>query len=1051
MSAGAQRERKVITVLFCDLVGFTARAESLDPEDVDALLRSYHQRVRSELERFGGTVEKFAGDAVMALFGAPRAHEDDPERAVRAALTIRDELELSVRIGVTTGEALVTLGGELTAAGDVVNTASRLQSAAEENQILVDNATYRATRTAIDYREAPPIEAKGKTEPVPAWEATQARSRLEVDVQRPRVALVGRTREVDVLVDALARVREERSAHLVTLVGEPGIGKSRLVYELFRAVEVEPDLIWWRHGRSLPYGEGVSFWALAEIVKAHAGILETDAPESADEKLRTAVDGMDDAAWIAAQLRPLVGLSGEADLGANGQSEAFAAWRRFFEELAERRPLVLVFEDLHWADSGLLDFVDHVVDWSSGVPILVVASTRPELLDRRPGWGGGKRNATTISLAPLGDHDTAQLIAALLDRSVLPAETQVMLLQRSGGNPLYAEEFARMLAERDAADEIPETLQGLIAARLDGLAGEEKALLQRAAVVGKMFWLGAVHAMNGASRHELEGILHSLERKEFVRRERRSSVEGDTEYAFMHVLVRDVAYGQMPRGERADQHERAARWIDALGRSADAAEMLAHHYLQALDYARASGREIAAIEQPARRALADAGDRAFALHSYPAAYDYYSAALELWPADGSGRGRLLVQHAQAAFYADEAQVEVLERVRAQLVELGETTSAAEIAALLSWAAWTHGDREHALATLRGAVAELKEEPLSRAKVGVLFELGRVSAIAAEPDAVAAAGDALEAAREIGERDLEARTLNSLGLARLNDGDPGGLDDLRRSLALAQEIDSPFDVCRAYVNIASETFSFGELEESFQLHVTGAAAAERWGIEATSRWLRGERPQYDYHAGDWDEGLRRSAEYLAQTEAGSMHYLEFAVRFVRALLNLARGDVRGALEDDASQLELVRAISDPQALFAGLAVSSFVRLESGDRNEALQRLNELLALWRHDPFAARFNPSELAFAAVRLGRADVFLATAAGAMPTRWLQAASAFARGDYTQAADLYAEIGSLPNEAYARLTAGGPADLRRALDFYRRVGAVHYTRQAEARLAATA
>ena len=570
-----QRERKVVTVLFADLVGFTARAESLDPEDVEAILRPYHDRLRSELERHGGTVEKFIGDAVMALFGAPLAHEDDPERAVRAALAIRDwareEGELEVRVGITTGEALVSLdtrpeSGEGMASGDIVNTAARLQAAAPVNGILVDETTFRATERSIENREGAAVEAKGKSSPVRVWEPVEARSLLEIDVRSPRTPLVGRRREVDVLVDALARVREERAPQLVTIVGAPGIGKSRLVYELFQAIEAEPGLTYWRQGRSLPYGEGVSFWSLGEIVKAQAGIKETDSPASAEEKLRTAVASMDNPEWLLRHLGPLVGVGAEVELGPE-REEAFGAWRQFFEELADERPLVLAFEDLHWADEGVLDFVDHLVDWAGAVPILVVVNARPELLERRPGWGGGKRNATTISLSPLTDADTAALVDSLT--SDLPADTQLVLLKRAGGNPLYAEEFARILAERGETEEVPETLQGVIAARLDSLPPEEKALLQEAAVVGRVFWLGAVEAMDGALPRELEERLHALARKEFIRRERRSSVEGDTEFAFLHVLVRDVAYGQIPRRERSEKHRLAAEWIASLGRSED--------------------------------------------------------------------------------------------------------------------------------------------------------------------------------------------------------------------------------------------------------------------------------------------------------------------------------------------------------------------------------------------------------------------------------------------------------------------------------------------------
>src|SRR2546423_11345160 len=450
----AREERKVVTILFTDLVGSTARAEGLDPEDVRATLSPYYARLRSELERHGGTVEKFIGDAVMAVFGAPVAHEDDAERAVRAAIAIRDSIgdELQIRTAVNTGEALVALGavpaaGDAMVSGDVVNTAARLQSSAPVNGILVGEATYRATRQAIDYREAPPVDAKGKSEPVKVWEAVAARSRFGSDVeQKLRTPLVGRERERGLLADALAHARTEQSAQLVTLVGVPGIGKSRLVAELFQITEADPDLINWRQGRSLPYGERVSFWALGEIVKAHAGILESDDTATAEEKLVAMVDGLGEDEreheWLARYARPLVGLEGAER---TEREEAFAAWRRLLEAAAEQRPLILVFEDLHWADDGLLDFVDHLADWATTVPLLIVGTARPELLDRRPGWGGGKRNALTLSIGALSNDETAVLLQRLLDRAVLDADAQQAERRPAEGNPLYAEGYDRLL------------------------------------------------------------------------------------------------------------------------------------------------------------------------------------------------------------------------------------------------------------------------------------------------------------------------------------------------------------------------------------------------------------------------------------------------------------------------------------------------------------------------------------------------------------------------------------------------------------------------------
>ncbi len=560
-------------------------------------------------------MEKFIGDAVMALFGAPAAHEDDPERAVRACLAIRDwavdEGGVQVRIAVTTGEVLIRLdarpgAGEGMASGDIVNTASRLQNAAPVNGILADETTYRATRRVIDYREAPAVDAKGKAEPIAVWEAVSARSRLGVDIaHEARTELVGRERELAVLRDALARACHEEIPQLVTLVGVPGMGKSRLVYELSRIADAEPELIAWRQGRCLAYGDGVTLWALAEIVKAQAGILEQDTPDEVRDKIRQTVadvlSGSTEEAWVQTHLLSLVGLSGEAELGGDRRSEAFAAWRRLLEGLAEQAPLILVFEDLHWADETLLDFVDELCDWVTDAPLLVIATARPELLERRPGWGGGKLNATTLALTPLTEEQTAFLIGRLIDSPLMAVESQQALLERAGGNPLYAEQFADLFLERGSVDDapVPESLQGLIAARLDGATADEKAVLQTAAVIGKTFWASALRHTGG----DVASTLHSLERKGFVRRQKRSSVESETEFAFAHALVRDVAYAQIPRAERSAKHRNAAQWIEDLGRPEDHAELLAFHWSAALELARASGADDGDLADRARVAL----------------------------------------------------------------------------------------------------------------------------------------------------------------------------------------------------------------------------------------------------------------------------------------------------------------------------------------------------------------------------------------------------------------------------------------------------------------
>ena len=451
-----------MTVLFCDLVGFTAASEAADPEDVRARIRPYHARLRQEIERYSGTVEKFIGDAVMAVFGAPVAHEDDAERAVRAGLRILEAigelndqdptLSLQVRIGIDTGEAVVALGarpeqGEGMVTGDVVNTASRLQGAAPVDGVACSVQTYRQTERVFDYEELEPVQVKGKAEPLALFRPLRPRARFGADVIRTHAtALVGRELEKPLLIGTFERSAQQRSCQLVTIVGEPGVGKSRLCAELFGYIEDRPGLVRWRQGRCLPYGEGIAFWALGEIVKAECAILDSDPPEQAAAKLEQALPIDDpDRPWLLARLLPLVGAGGEPA----SQEESFTAWRRFLESLAASRETVLVFEDLHWADPALLSFVEHLADWSQGVPLLLLCTARPELYEQHPAWAAGLRNATTINLAPLSDEETARLFGALLERAVLPADTQRALLERAGGNPLYAEEFVRLLADRE--------------------------------------------------------------------------------------------------------------------------------------------------------------------------------------------------------------------------------------------------------------------------------------------------------------------------------------------------------------------------------------------------------------------------------------------------------------------------------------------------------------------------------------------------------------------------------------------------------------------------
>jgi class 3 adenylate cyclase/tetratricopeptide (TPR) repeat protein len=1075
----SRRERKVVTVLFADLVGFTARAEQLDPEDVEAILRPYHVRLRSELERFGGTVEKFIGDAVMALFGAPVAHEDDPERAVRAALAIRDWAReqdgAQVRIAVNTGEALINLGarpetGEGMAVGDVVNTTARLQSAAPVNGVLVGETTYRATRSVIDYDDADPVAAKGKAEPVPVWEAREARARVRTEPVSTSAPIVGRERELSLLRETLVRVREESSPQLLTLVGVPGIGKSRLVRELFELVEHGGVPTYWRQGRSLPYGEGVTFWALAEMVKAQAGILETDDDNAVEAKLREALANLvpdeAEAGRLAQHLRPLVGLSVDDNVVADSQAEAFAAWRQLFEAMAEQHPVVLVFEDLHWADDGLLDFVDHVVDWSARLPILIVCTARPELLERRPGWGGGKLNATTLSLSPLSDEDTTRLFAALLGSPVLESEQQQTLLARAGGNPLYAEQFAQMISEEADADvHVPENVQGIIAARLDRLPQPEKELLQDAAVLGKIFWRGGV--VDGRTRDDVDQLLHSLERKGFVQRARRTSVSDEPEYAFLHLLVRDVAYGQIPRGDRAVKHQRAAEWIESLGRSEDHAEMLAHHYRNALEFVRAAGADAPELQSRAGATFRAAGDRAMALNAFATAASFYDEALALWKDDHSrDRAELLLTLGRALNGAGDArQFEILEAAKAALVSAGHADLAAEADALQAEALWLQGKRGRGLEYLKRAEELVRDRPSSASKARVLSEVARFQMVGGEyGDAIRTGQAAIAIAEELGMEEIRASALVTIGSARGFTGVSEGADDLETALEVADRMNFAHVAFRAINNLAvSLRHDRGEPERAAKIAQDGLRRAERVGDRVQITWFRGILTHDEFYLGRIDEALRLAQLVLEDIDA-TPHYQRHVAHQVRARIRLARDDVSGAAADVEPGLELARRIAEPQAVNPTFSAMAFVLLSLGQRDDAARLVEEVLANVRSDNGSRNAEPAflTLSLVSVDLGRGAQFLeATENVEVVSPWLSAARTYAAGDLERAAELFAAL-SVPDAAWLRLRAAeqlvsqgrraeADVQLQQALAFWRSVGATRYIREGEALLAATA
>jgi class 3 adenylate cyclase/tetratricopeptide (TPR) repeat protein len=1078
VSVAAHRgeERKVVTVLFADLADSTAQADGRDPEDVRAAVRPQVTRMREELERFGGTFEKYVGDAVMAVFGAPVAHEDDPERAVRAALAIRDALP-GVRVAVATGEAVVSLAatpgtGEGIATGDVVNTAFRIEETAETGTVLVGESTYRATESAIDYGPRRLLQARGKQSPVAVYEALSALSDFPVSYEgRALAPLIGRKEELRLIIDTIARARRDRTVQLVTLVGVPGIGKSRLVWELQRAVEDEPGLVTWRRGRCLPYGDGVTFWALGEMVKAQAGILESDPADTAETKLGRAVrdliaDGRQ-ATWVENHLRRLITL--EAPPGERSE-DAFAAWRRFFEALAEWGPLVLAFEDLHWADSGLLDFLDHLADWAKGVPIVLLCTARPELLERRSSWGA-RANAATIALPPLNSSETDTLVGHLLRQSLVPLELRDALVERAEGNPLYAEEFVRMLVDRGLLYRVrgdwrvkttefplPESVQGIIASRVDALQLDEKTALRDAAVIGRGFWPAAVAAVSGLEREAVDAALFSLERKELVRRLSSSSIASELQYSFHHAVVRDVAYSSIPRVERAEKHRLAAEWIDSLGRREDHAETIAHHYLSALEYARGAHQPTDRFAEQAREALRAAGDRALGLNAPDIAARYFAGALELTADDAKERARLLFLRAKSLYRTGHPDEDLLEEARRACLEVGDVERAAECQAILGDVRWRQGDHVGAFEQLEEAIDGLAKP--SYAKAYALAELARMRNAADQPrTAIALGHEALAIADELDLRELRVSVLTTTGIARTLTGDDGGIDDLRRSVEAAEEIASPESV-RAYYNLGAMLGISGQLLASFDALAEGRRMAERFGDAAWIAWYEAERLYEQYWRGAWDDALELADRVVDASDGTVPASVEFDAAHVRAWIALARGDNDEALANIRRAHAFAREARDPQILYPALALRARATAELLGEDEAAGYVDELVERFTKQPSPPMYWVVDLAIASSRLQRGASALEPIRTSAPsTRWLEAALAMVGGDFRRAADLFIEIGARPEEAYCLLAAaavgrrdgsGQRSDgVATALAFYRSVGASAYARAAEALLEA--
>ncbi len=870
-------ERRLVSVLFADLVGFTTASEGRDSEDTRELLTRYFDTCRTIIERYGGNVEKFIGDAVMAVWGAPVANEDDAERAVRAALELVDAVPgldpaLRARAGVLTGEAAVTLGAtdQGMVAGDLVNTASRVQSAAEPGAVLVGETTRRASEAAIAFADAAAHDLKGKAAPMLLSRAIRvaAQRRGEGRAVGVEAPFVGRDAELRLVKDLFNASADQSRARLVSVVGVAGIGKSRLSWEFEKYIDGVAADVWWHRGRCLSYGEGVAYWALAEMVRGRAKILEDEDAESSVAKLQAVVEEQvtdpEERAWIEPRLLHLLGLTERV---AADREDLFAAWRRFFELLAEQGPLVLVFEDIHWADEGLVAFIEYLLDWGRHHPLFVLTLARPEVADRHPGFPGSTRSAATLPLDPLTDDAMDELLDGLVPG--LPEALRTRLRDAADGIPLYAVETVRMLRDRGVLEqaaggvvvtgdlstfEVPETLHALIASRLDGIPESERRLLQDASVLGKTFTPRGLAALSGLSGADVDGLVASLVRKELLAFETDPFSPERGQLGFLQALVQRVTYETIARRDRRARHLAVAQYLASdSGIDADEiAEVIAMHYLDAHE-ADPGAADADEVKANARSWFTRAADRAASLAASLEAQRAFERAAGLTD-EGVERGRSLARAGELAMMG--GRVEEAEPLLAEAIAILEACDrrgeAASAQAQLGEVLFVTGRIEGGVAQLAQALDANETAGDERAIATVSAQLGRLLFFESRADE---AMPHIERALELGERlrlyDVVVEALNTKGLLlQVRPNESIGL--MRQALVLAEEADIPRGALRAYMNLSYLLAQAGKGEEGEHVVERGIALARRRGDRVWELALTTNLVGSYFVTGRWEE-------------------------------------------------------------------------------------------------------------------------------------------------------------------------------------------------------
>jgi class 3 adenylate cyclase/tetratricopeptide (TPR) repeat protein len=956
-------ERRLVSVLFADLVGFTSLSDSRDPEEVRELLTRYFDSARTVIARYGGSVDKFIGDAVVAVWGTPVSHEDDAERAVRAALDLIDGVTglgstnglppLALRAAIGTGPAAVLVGasGQGMVAGDMVNTASRLQGAALPGTVVVDEATYRIAGHAIAFEPVGEQSLKGKSLAVPAWRALRVvagrRGLLRAEGLEP--PFVGRDTELRLLKELFHSTQVEGRARLLSVVGQAGIGKSRLAWEFQKYIDGLVGDVYWHEGRSPAYGDGITFWALGEMLRQRCGIAETDdvhvSRQRLAETLARFVTDDGERAWLTPALSALLGLEA-APTGA--REELLAAWRTFFERISDRGPIVMVFEDAQWADQGQLDFIEYLLEWSRAHSILIITLARRELLERRPTWGAGQRNFTALQLEPLSADAMSRILNGLAGG--LPDAVARQILQRAEGIPLYAVEIVRMLlgdgrltqeqgSYRLTGDvshlEVPATLQSLIAARIDSLPKDERAVIQHASVLGQSFTVDGLLALTGIGPEQLDAILHMLVKKELLALDSNPRSPERGQYKFVQGLLRQVAHETLSKRERRERHLAVAHYLEELADD-ELSGVVASHYLDAFRAA-AAGAEADALAAQARSALRAAADRASALHSHDQAFAYLEQALMV-TADESERTAVLERAGESAatIGRDEVAEDYLTQAISRYQEIDDLDGVARAATALAHLLTTSGQSERAIALLESV--RLPERDSSPAFVALNAELARALMIHFDGElAVQYADRALMSASQ---PDLvpvivEALITKGCALGQLAHRFREAQAVLAGALWLAQGQGLVLSEIRARGNLAV-FLSTDDPRLAFEVTRAGYELARRLGHRVLTTRLGSDAAWYAFRTGDWDWALG----VLDEPEAESEDRLTTIERVeTLAIYRANRGDWRAAESLLAKADLLTRGSTNPERAESVATVRVFVAVATGQMEKGYETAME----------------------------------------------------------------------------------------------------------------